>query len=657
MPELLKENQMPDIFEGFSIAKDGPAWTRGLFLIDTDQGRYEADALTQTGSYFTSADGKLQVESSWQFDQANKVWTRNDRLKNCSSNAMTIFKAFSRFSFSPGHYDIYSQESRWCNENQGHWQQIDHGLTVLRCEQGRTCQGGTPYVYLHNGESGRGLAFHILPNGNWEIRVVAHPVMNDSLPFVVVEAGLCTENLKLVLQAGEEIKLPEILIQVGSESEISCTANLHRHLLVKHFGKAKPFAPVVYNTWFDVFECLDVTRLRKQLDAAKEIGCEVFVIDAGWYGQSEGNWAEQTGDWREKTTAAFRGQMKEFSDEVRARGLGFGLWMEPERICDTVPVRKEHPEWFIKGQSAWYPDLSQRKVYDYVFSEMSRLVETYDLAWMKVDFNNHLGIDPSGNEFYGYYEAWYRLMDELRKKYSQVFFEACASGGLRSDINTLSHFDGHFLSDTTQPVDVIRISEGALLRLPPGRMTKWVTLRSIGKEVPQYSLPADASPERFVVPGGALWEDTFVSDLDFAVRANEPGMMGFSGDLTSLSQTAKEKLARHVQWYKEHRTFIVGAAGHLLTPLKRKEDRTGWSAIQLQHPQNEESLLFVYRLDDSRWNYRLTLRNLNPSQKYAVINVDTAESVIHDGSSLMKKGLDISLSSKHSAAVYKIKPV
>ena len=98
--------------------------------------------------------------------------------------------------------------------------------------------------------------------------------------------------------------------------------------------------------------------------------------------------------------------------------------------------------------------------YAYQRSEISRLVETYRLAWMKVDFNFELELDASGHELHGYYRAWYGLMDEIRQKHPQTVFEGCSSGAMRLELATLGHFDAHFLSDTVHPVDVLRIWQG-----------------------------------------------------------------------------------------------------------------------------------------------------------------------------------------------------
>ena len=60
---------------------------------------------------------------------------------------------------------------------------------------------------------------------------------------------------------------------------------------------------------------------------------------------------------------------------------------------------------------------------------------------------------------------------------------------MRLELNMLAHFDAHFLSDTVNPVDTLRILQGTLLRLPPGRLAHWTVLRSAGSRIPWYSDP------------------------------------------------------------------------------------------------------------------------------------------------------------------------
>jgi alpha-galactosidase len=609
---------------------NGPVHTQGLAVVSTLGGRWEAadweclsvereGADSATVRLRTAAAG-LEIESRWTVDPTTGVISRRDRLINRNPTPVTVLRCLPRLALPAGHWQLYAQTSRWCHESQGAWQALSAGALQLRSAWGRTSLDGTPFAAVRPAGGGVGLAFHVAPVGNWVIRFCGHTV-GDSLPTVSVELGLADDNLRLELAAGGAYDLPEILLQVLPDGGnlVAAAPRLHQFLLRRDYAVLKPVAPVVFNTWFDQFELLDVPRLRTQLAAAKAIGCDVFTIDAGWYGAGNSSWSQQTGDWREKTAAAFAGRMGEFAEEVRAAGLGFGLWMEPERVGPDAPVRQEHPDWLVPcGEWARF-DLENPAAYAWVRAEMLRLVNRYRLAWMKIDFNFELDADRRGRELAGYTAAWYRLLDEVRAAAPDTFFEGCASGALRLDLENLRHVDGHFLSDSVNPIDVLRISQNTWLRVPPGRLTRWAVLRDAGPVIPRYGKRAADSPSTVLVPGGALWEPAEVVDAEFALLAAMPGMLGLSGDLASLSPEVAEVVRRWLGFYKAWRLFIAGAVVHLLTPPEPLEQRTGWVLFQLQRPDSDgTSLLFVYRLGESGALPRCGLRDLGPQRAYTV---------------------------------------
>ncbi|HHW47286.1 MAG TPA: alpha-galactosidase [Clostridiaceae bacterium] len=645
----------------------GAPRARGLVYLRTDTGIFDSNNLSLVNTAFDgnsisfvweTNDGKLKLESMWNLCTDTGVWSRKDRVINGGDKSVTVFSYMYRFVFSPGCYEIYSQRGIWCNENQGIWQKLHHGSIELSCEGGRTCQGSNPYLCIKNEGSNEGVAFHLLPIGNWVIRTSAHTASGDSLPYAVVEMGQSDKSLRMELTPGNSFELPEILFHQLPGGNIEAAApDFQRYLLTNKFKDSKKTAPVVYNTWFDDFEFLDVDRLRKQLKIAKSIGCEVFTVDAGWYGAGEGDWFAQAGDWREKQNAAFRGKMAEFAEEVRAEDKGFGLWMEPERFGPQAPVVKEHPEWFIyNGSGFFYPDLEKAEVYDYMFNEISRLVDTYKLAWIKIDFNFELAIDPTDKEFYSYYKSWYNLLDAIRSKYPDLFVEGCASGGMRLDINTLKHNDAHFLSDTVNPIDTLRIYQGAMLRLPGGRLEKWAVLRSAGNGIPDYGTSVSTAPASLVTPGGATWESSVTVDADFSAAVALTCIFGVSGDLSSLPQKDLDCLSRYISFFKEWREFIISSVCHMLTPVRPKEDRSGWVAFQLQDMQKTASLLFAYRLNDVEDRKKFRLRQLEPECTYEIRfeNNPGKESLIVSGEQLMNEGIWVDLPKRNSAAVISI---
>jgi len=627
----------------------GPPQAQGMALLRVDGRRYEAgDLKLETVSRAADnavlcrwrvGEGPLRLSASWQACAETGIVSRRDTLTNAGDAPALLSCCLARVAFPPGAYECYSQASRWCHENQGAWQRLHAGLQ-LRHLWGRTTEGATPYLALRPIGARRGVGFHVLPRGNWTIRVGPVPAVGEPL-WAVVELGLADENLNRLLQPGESLELPEVLFQPLPEGQPHLGAPLlHRYLLRRRFADAKAEAPVVYNAWYDRCDALELGRLRAQLAAAKEVGCEVFVVDAGWYGPGATGWWSCCGDWREKTGAAFRGRMRAFAEEVRRAGLGFGLWMEPERFSPSAPVLAEHPEWFVPVGEFARMDLTRPPACAWLRGEIGRLVETYGLAWMKVDFNFPLDADASGAELYDYTAAWHRVLDEVRASYPDTFFEGCSSGGMRCELATLSRFDAHFLSDTVNPTDMLRISQGAWLRLPPGRITRWAVMRPAGQAVPGDGAGPGESSRVVLTPRGFSWELAETADLDFVLLAAMPGMFALSGDLAGLPAEHRAEVASGIRFYKKWRRFIVGAMAHLLTPPEPLGVREGWVGLQLQRPEEDASLVFVYRLGDVGAPPALPLCGLDAARRYVVRRgFEEAETAIEiGGGELMRDG-------------------
>lgn len=658
---------------GIHDRDDGPRETRGSILLETLDRRYEAEdfqlqQITKEENCLMVIQSinkiGLCVTSRWTWEPTHRIMSRVDTIKNTSDKKMILLHALMRFTFEPAAYQTESESSCWAHENQLHANTFYSGQLKLCCQNGRTTQGAAPYLFVNRQGAANSLAFHLLPQGNWMIRVnQTRSPFNEHTPYLVVEAGMNDENLRWELLPNEEITLPEVLIQAiaGTQPEAGAPA-LQKFILQRNQRRAElgngflqqKWAPVVYNTWFDVFEVLDVERLRRQLTAAKQAGCEVFTVDAGWYGQSDGNWHQQTGDWREKLDSAFQGRMAEFAAEVRQAGLGFGLWIEPERFSAFVPSVKAHPDWFLQGDGGFlYPDLAEPVVYAYILNEIKRLVTTYGLVWIKIDFNFELG--AAGDELYDYYIHWYRLLDDLRVAFPNLFIEGCASGGNRTDLNTLSHFDGHFLSDSVSPYDAIRMTQGAALRMPVGRLTKWSVLRSVEKRIARYLLPVEQSPER-VVTATSVWEDAFIASIDFCARAALPGMIGWSGDLAGLSAVQLGRIRELNDFYKHWREFLASSSCALLTPVRPQEDHSGWVAFQLASPVRPDThLLLVYRLNEGTSHRSFVLQDMNLQADYRITDVDDDQSQkSFSGVELSANGLPVELPEMNSAKIWVI---
>ncbi len=110
-------------------------------------------------------------------------------------------------------------------------------------------------------------------------------------------------------------------------------ASKYREFMLKYMTEnlesRKPY--IFYNTWnfqernkhwYKKPYLADMTleRMLKEIDAAHEIGIEIFVVDAGWF--------EKTGDWT-PSLKRFPDGLKQVKSKLSEYGMKLGLWFNP----------------------------------------------------------------------------------------------------------------------------------------------------------------------------------------------------------------------------------------------------------------------------------------------------------------------------------------
>ena len=232
---------------------------------------------------------------------------------------------------------------------------------------------------------------------------------------------------------------------------------------------------------------------------------------------------------------------------------------------------------------------------------------------------------------------------------------------MRLDIGSARRFDSHFISDTVEPIDVLRIAQGLFLRFPPGRVGRWAVLRSVGTGIPGECVEASADPVSAAAPGGATWRLAVRTDPDFAMSVAVPGALGLSGDLASLPEPMRRRIAWYVAFNKRWRRFLSDAAVHLLTPAAPIEDRRGWVAFQFQNADRSVSLVFAYQLGDGSDTGTFRLFDLDPGAAYAVRREGPDGGTIErrSGAGLSEDGLSVRLEggfhAERRAAVFSVR--
>ncbi len=571
----------------------------------------------------------VEIKSLWSRCPNSGVFSRRDSLRNISDQPLVLRRYLGRFPFASGDYEVYAQHGRWCRESQGQWCAFNSGTLKLAHRWGRTTEGGAPFAALREKYCPHAIAFQVIPNGNWCMKFRKYGYSNLK-PFLIAEFGQDDEDLQLTLAPGESFVAPEILLQLLPNREIeSGTAQLHRYLL-EHIAPPSQALPVVYNTWLDKMTNLAVPRLRRQLAAAQAIGCEAFVVDAGWF--------VCLGDWRELGEQAFYAEMATFAAEVRAAEMRFGIWLDADALSALAPITRERPECFVPTNPKatgllggnYRVNAASAAGRDYLYELLAGLIRKYDLGYVKFDMNNSDGYDQSGAELSTFSRGWFATLDKIQQDFPAVVLENCASGSLRTDLQTLKTFATHFISDNANIYEVLRITQGMFLRFLPGRLLRWLVTTTTADFRPEEPGPH----EYLVQPSAATWYQFLTYEANFGLIASSLGVMGFSGDLAALKPETRAVFAAAVTRYKQHRLAIQRSEGTLLTPVEPIDRPEGWIVFQLYERSSGELNIFAFhKVSDGDCQRIFHPQGLLPTDRYRdeAGNIFSAAQLLNDG--------------------------
>ncbi len=483
------------------------------------------------------------------------VTSRRDALINTSARPVHLHTVRSVYCFDGAEFEVYVQASGWVHESTGGWQNLTAGVHV-QCESVRNASGAAPFAVLWNRQTGRGMAFHLLADASWSIGLTR--VLTDGgLAHVEVELGMQGDNLCLELQPGETLAFPEILTYEVRDRVGLDAWKLH-HYANSRWPRRE--SPVMFNSWLYLFSNLSVESVSACIPAAADLGCEYFVIDAGWFGKNP-DWVHSIGDWVENENAAFRGQMREVADRVRRAGMKFGLWFEIERALTGSAAAQEHPEHFIAHNGHCFLDFASPAACEYIYGTLDAQIRRCGIEFIKFDFNADVVYDRDRSAFTKYFAGYRAFLARLRREHPEIYLENCASGGSRMTLTNLQDFDSYWFSDNQNPMEGMEIIRNTLLRMPPQLIERWAVVRGV-ENVRTYTDPCKT---KLIATASATWESVVgVSDSMLAGFLTG-GPMGFSCDLSTLPAETLGQIREQIARFKRERDFWMKTSCRLLT--------------------------------------------------------------------------------------------
>ncbi|MGW7418725.1 alpha-galactosidase [Streptomyces sp. NPDC054813] len=513
---------------------------------------------------------------------------------------------------------------QWSQEFQLTRLDLTRGTFTIGSLQGAPGHAYAPWLAVQSEDAAYGVALEW--SGNWHITAEAEPG-----GAVRVRAGRVPHEGAVLMAPGETLRTPRLACAFSPEGLDGLSRVWHRY--ERHLTGDRLHRPrkVLYNSWEATGFDVDAAGQLELAKAAADIGAELFVVDDGWFtGRADDTGG--LGDWY-PDPQAFPEGFDRFVRDVRALGLDFGLWVEPEAVSPGSRLYAEHPEWVyrIDGRPSRLVrnqlllDLGRTDVQEFVIGTLDRLLGDYDIGYLKWDMNRpptERGrpgagpVDLDAEHVAGYL----RVLDHLRTAHPDVTVEGCAGGGGRIEHATLARTDVVWPSDNTAPLDRLRIQHGFLHAHAPHLMSSWVT------DAPGIFDPRPRS-------------------LAFRFVNAMCGVLGIGADLRAWTPGQQAEAARWIARYKEIRDVVHHGEARLLgTP----DDTT--CGVQYDHgDRTVVAALSTGRLDGAPLlpgrPDRLRLRGLDPAARYR----DTATGTTYGGAHLLHYGLPFAWSADHDA--------
>lgn len=552
------------------------------------------------------------------------VVTRSAKLVNEGPAPLTVTRAFSLCLDLPDDaWDLITLPGAWGRERATCRRPLAAGHQGASSRRGVSSHQASPFMALARPwtteTQGEAVGASLIYSGNFRAEA-------DVSQFGVTRMLLGVNDLDFAwqLMPGESFQTPEAALAYSCEGIGGMSRGFHRlwedHLLPKRWMNRS--RPVLLNSWEAAYFDFDADKLVSIAAAAAEAGVELFVMDDGWFGHRDDD-TSSLGDWF-VDKHKLPGGLEDLGARVRALGIQFGLWMEPEMVSPDSDLYRAHPDWClhipgregITSRHQFVLDIGRPEVQDFVVDAVSTTLKASGATYLKWDMNRYfsnigsaaLPANRQKETTHRFVLGLYAVMARLTDAFPDVLFEGCASGGGRFDAGMLYYVPQFWCSDNTDALCRLEIQRGTTMVFPASTMGCHVSA------VPNHQTGRVTPMEtRFAVALG--------------------GSYGYELDPRKLDDEERASLREQVAF--ANRTQLLRLYGRLYW-LQTPEDGndTAWMSVS----EDRKEAIFTLVRAMARPNVMpplVRLQGLDPDMRYRV--VETGD--LFGGDELMRSGL------------------
>lgn len=503
-----------------------------------------------------------------------------------------------------------------------------------------------PIMIIEDKEEGNTWFFESETPGSWFIELQA--CSGWLCPFLCVEVGGMDEKsgFNLKLNPGESFTTPNAFYGVVKGDFNDAVNELLKY---KRVTTTKKFdvIPVCYNDFMNANWGVPTwDRLIPLIDKCAEIGCEYFVIDAGW--SAQGEWVPyETDIWG---TYGFKGII----DYIKDKGLIPGVWFEFETTNFDTAKKLGLGDDYLRTRdgkiiSDHRPKVNIRseKVREYL---KERIRHVYDLGvrFIKNDHNNSEKFGSTDNGECPYIGVLNNVLqtvdfyEEIQREFPGLVIENCCAGSGRTAHGLLKNAYLQSYSDQENYKLAPSIMIGQSACIAPEKIGVWTYPYPL-----LSTLKLDEPENKKVLPESEIKKMKDGEQTAFNMITSMMGLMYMSGKLQHADDKNTRIIKDSINIYKQYRKKLQTANPVFVLPMKNVTDKT-YNAYGLEFADKKEMILAVWNLESDKFDIDL--------EKYGYKSAELIYPVELGGVKYKFNGKKMSLkfSKNYSARLFKL---
>lgn len=524
---------------------------------------------------------------SWRSDEPvleARVTLRNSGERPLTLEMLASFSLGGLTPFAPDdaseHLRVHRLQSAWCAEGglqtdsleELQLESFHYGNVASAHRFGQVgsmpVRGWFPFVAVEDASANAFWGAQLACSGSWQMELYRR---DDKL---CVSGGVADRELghwTKTLAPGDAFTTPTaVLATVQGDLETLCA----RLLQWQERAATLPIEadlPIAFNEWCTTWGNPTHKRILAIADRLQNSEVRYLVMDAGWY--------VGHGDWL-PNMEAFPHGLEGTTRALRERGLIPGLWFEIETCEPNSRAYHEHSAHQLhrdgvplQTATRRFWDFRDSWTSQYLSERVIALLERCDIGYLKIDYNDCIGIGADGAEsqgealrqhLAGVHDFWKRIRERL----PHLVIENCASGGHRLEPAMMSLCDQASFSDAHELSSIPIIAANLHRAILPRKSQIWAVLR----------------------------QSDDARRLTYSLCATFLGRMCLSGDIEHLSAAQWDVVQRGQKFYREAWPVVRDGFSRRFGPdVSSYRHPTGWQAVLRFNP--ETALIVCHAFD------------------------------------------------------------